>query len=66
MDKSLLLKGMILGMKQEGANFVKVEEPFIYFDVKIGSDIDDKEKLIKAKLAFYEAFGLGLKIRKIE
>ncbi|HEX4875644.1 MAG TPA: hypothetical protein VFV31_03170 [Chitinophagaceae bacterium] len=65
MDKKLLAKGMIKGMEDMGATFVKSDNFDVYFDVKIGSEIDDETKLKRAKEVFMKSFGLGLKIRRV-
>ena len=65
MENSTTLKGMILGMEQMGAKFVKNDGFHLFFDVPIGTDIDDESKLKKAKQAFTELFSVGLKIRRI-
>jgi hypothetical protein len=59
------LKGMILGMENMGAKFVKTDGFDVYFDIAKGSDIDDDEKLKRAKQAFTKMFGLGLKVRRL-
>ena len=65
MDTKLLIKGMIKGMEDMGATFVKSDYFDVYFNIKKGSEIDDDTKLKKAKDAFMKSFGLGLRVRRI-
>jgi hypothetical protein len=65
MSNSTTLKGMILGMENMGAMFVKTDGFNLYFDIPKGSHIDDDDKLKRAKEAFTKMFGLGLKVRRI-
>jgi hypothetical protein len=65
MSYSTTLKGMISGMENMGAMFVKTDGFNLYFDIPKGSHIDDGDKLKRAKEAFTEMFGLGLKVRRI-
>ena len=66
MEDLILLKGTILGMENMGAKFVKNDGCFVYFDIPKGSEIDDNEKLKRAKQPFKELFGLGLKVRIVD
>ena len=61
-----LLNGMIIGMKDMGATYVKSDYLYLYFDVKEGSEIDDKVKLKRAKEAFWAAVGMDIKIRRVK
>ena len=65
MDNKILIKGMVKGMEDMGAIFVKVDNFDVYFNVNIGSEIDNESKLKRAKEAFMKLFGLGLKIRRV-
>jgi len=65
MNKKLLLKGMIKGMEDMGASFVKVDDFDFFFNIKIGSEIDNDEKLKKARDSFMKSFGMGIKVRRI-
>ncbi len=65
MDKDLIFKGMIKGMKDRGATFLKTDSQNVYFNVKVGSEIDDADKLKRAKDAFMKTFGLGIKVNKV-
>lgn len=65
MDGLTTLKGMILGMENMGAKFVKTDGFDVFFDIPKGSDIDDDAKLKRAKQAFTKMFGLGLKVRRL-
>jgi hypothetical protein len=62
----LAIKGMILGMEKLGAKLVKSDQEFVFFDVIIGSEIDDEKKLKNAKSAFQSILGLGIKIRRVK
>lgn len=64
-DNKIMLKGMIKGMEDMGATFVKSDYFDIFFNIKIGSKIDDDTKLKRAKNAFMKSFGIGLKIKRI-
>jgi hypothetical protein len=64
-DNKIMLKGMIKGMQDMGATFVKSDDFDIFFNIKIGSKIDDDTKLKRAKNAFMKSFGIGLKIKRI-
>lgn len=66
MGNSILLRGMITGMKSMGAEYVKVDNNHFYFNVTKNSEIDNDDKLIRAKEAFKKTFGLGLKIKRID
>lgn len=57
-------KALIKQMQEDGATFIKSDYFDAFFDVEIGSNIDDNEKLKIAKLYIRKYFGLGLKIRK--
>jgi len=65
MENLTTLKGMILGMENMGAKFVKTDGFDVFFNIPKDSDIDDDEKLKRAKQAFTKMFGLGLKVRRI-
>ena len=45
--------------------FIKVDHFDFFFEIKKGSEIDNEEKLKRAKNAFFSQFGLGLKIRRV-
>lgn len=60
-----MFNGIVLGMKGMGATLVKVDKTHLFFDIKIGSDIDDKEKLERVRDLVQTEFGLGIKIKKI-
>lgn len=66
MDTKTLLKAMIDAIEQMGGQFVKVDHFDFYFNIVIGSQIDDEVKLKRTKDALMKSFGLGLKIRKIK
>ena len=53
-------------MNELGAKFVKTDGFDIYFDVKIGSEMDDQNKLIKARDILKNEFFLTLKIKKVK
>jgi hypothetical protein len=59
------LKGMILGMENLGAKFVKIDGFDVFFNIPKGSEIDDDAKLKRAKQGFKKMFGLGLKVRRL-
>lgn len=65
MDDLTTLKGMILGMENMGAKFVKTDGFDVFFDIPKGSDIDDDDKLKRAKRVFTQALGLGLRVRRV-
>ena len=65
MNNLTTLNGMILGMVEMGAKFVKIDKFHVFFDIPMGSDIDNDEKLKRSKHAFTKMFGLGLKINRI-
>lgn len=65
MDNKLLLKGMVKGFEDMGGKFIKVDHFDFFFEIKKGSEIDNEEKLKRAKNAFFIQFGLGLKIRRV-
>ena len=58
------LKGMILGMEQMGAKYIKTDGVHLYFELQKENKFDD-EKLKRAKDAFLSAFRLGLKVRRL-
>jgi len=60
-----VLRGMILGMENMGAQFVKTDGLHVFFTIPKGSAIDNDAKLIRAKKAFTKMLGLGLKVRRI-
>ena len=66
MNNLTTLRGMIKGMEQMGAIFIKTDGFDVFFNIQECSDIDDVEKLKRAKQAFTEMFGLGLKVRRIK
>ena len=64
MENFILLKGMIKGMEEMGATYIKTDGTHLYFEIPRGCQIDNEEYLKIAKETFFSAFGLGLKIRK--
>ena len=62
MEKQVVLNGLILGMKQCGAVFVKQTETEIYFNISKESTINSKERIDRAKNAFKQMLKLELKI----
>ena len=65
MSNLTILQGMIKGMEDMGAKFVKTDGIDMFFDVPKGSYIDDAEKLKSAKEAFTKMFGLELRVRMV-
>lgn len=65
MDTLTTLKGMIIGMEQTGAKFIKTDGFDVFFDIPKNSDIDDDIKLKRAKEAFTKILGFGLKVRRV-
>lgn len=65
MDTLTTLKGMIMGLEQMGAKFVKTDGFHVFFDIPKNSDIDDDVKLKRAKEAFEKMLCVGLKIRRV-
>lgn len=65
MNDLTTLKGMILGMENMGAKFIKNDGFYVFFNIPKGSDIDNDAKLKRAKQAFTKMFGLGLKVRRV-
>lgn len=63
MSNSTILSGMIIAMENMGAKFIKMDDSYVYFDIKKDSEIDDKEHINRAKNAFNKMFGVELKIR---
>lgn len=64
MENFLLLKGMIQGMEEMGATFIKTDGSHLYFEIPKGGQLDNEAGLKRAKDAFVERFNLGIKIRK--
>jgi hypothetical protein len=64
MNRQFVIKGMIYGMRDMGAKFIKSDRDSVYFDVTKGSEIDDNSRLQIAK-EMWERYGYKLKIRKI-
>ena len=56
---------MVKGFEDMGGKFIKVDHFDFFFEIKKGSEIDNDEKLKRAKNAFFSQFGLGLKIRRV-
>ena len=54
-----------MGIEQMGGQYIKTDGIDLFFNIKIGSDIDDDVKLKRAKDAFFKMFGLGLRIRRV-
>ena len=65
MSDSITLKGMIIGMENMGARFVKTDGFDVFFYIPKGTEIDDDIKLKRSKKAFTSMFGLGLRIRRV-
>jgi hypothetical protein len=61
-----ILKGLIFGMEQLGAVFIKIEGDSVYFDIPSNTSINDPEKLKRSKLAFKELAGLTLKVKYLK
>tara|TARA_R110002020_G_scaffold40164_2_gene118902 strand:+ start:204 stop:410 length:207 start_codon:yes stop_codon:yes gene_type:complete len=66
LDKPQLFKGMIIGIEEMGAKLIKYDLLDLFFEVKIGSQIDDQERLKRSKDAFLKTFGLGMKIKRVK
>ena len=49
-----------------GARLRKVDMNYCYWDIKIGSKIDDKEALKKGEKVFISQFGLAFRIKKVK
>ena len=62
MEKQVVLNGLILGMEQCGAVFVKQTETEIHFNISKESTINSKERIDRAKNAFKQMLNLELKI----
>ena len=64
MEKQVVLNGLILGMEQCGAVFVKQTETEIHFNIPVPeeSTINSKERIDRAKNAFKQMLNLELKI----
>jgi len=65
MSNSTTLKGMIKGMEMMGAKYVKTDGFDLFFNIPKNSEIDDDDKLKRAKEAFTQMFGLGLRVRRV-
>jgi len=65
MDNNLIANGMVKGMEMMGAKFIKSNSNYLFFDIKIGSEIDNQEKLKNAKDAFVKILGVSIKVRKV-
>jgi len=65
MNNITTLKGMIKGMEMMGAEYVKTDGSYLFFNIYINSELDDNDKLKRAKEAFTKMFGLGLRVRRI-
>jgi hypothetical protein len=65
-QSDVIFIGIIKGMNQLGATFVKNDESYFYFDVKKGSEIDNKERLLRAKNILMKKYGMGLKVKRID
>jgi hypothetical protein len=65
MNKYLILYGMKQGMENLGARFVKIEGDKVFFDIPKGSEIDNDERIGRAKLAF-NRYSIRLMIRMTE
>lgn len=59
------LSYIIQGAKDNGADYVKIDDVNIYFTIKIGSFIDTEEYLRRFRDLLLEKFDLILKIKKI-
>ena len=64
-DMATLLKGCITGMVNMGAEYVSCDGFDICFNIPICSELDDIEKLRRARDLFFKQFGLVLKVKKI-
>ena len=64
--RETMFKGMLIGMKNSGAELVKTSSTHLYFTVKKGSILDNDDSMQRAKEAFYKLFQLGVKIKKID
>lgn len=65
MNNSLTtFKGICHGMELSGGKFIKVDETHVYFEIKKGSLLDDKEGMQNA-LKIFKHYGWGLKIKKV-
>ena len=61
---SMMAQGIIIGMADMGAKFVKVDATHIFFDVTKGSEIDDNDKLLRANELIMSVTGLKMKIKR--
>ncbi len=60
MKKEIVLKGMIKGMEDMGAIFLKYDDQSIYFAIPEGCEMDNIKKISIAKQAFEKVFELNL------
>jgi len=58
-----LFKGMILGMEKMGAKYIKYDGIDIFFEIPEKSEINDIEKLRRARDAFQRKFAITLKVK---
>jgi len=58
-----LYDGMIMGMEQMGAKFVKFDGIDIFFEIPEKSEINDIKKLRRARDAWMKTFCITLKVR---
>ena len=58
-----LYDGMVLGMEQMGAKFVKFDGIDIFFEIPESSELNDIEKLRRARDAWKKTFLITLKVR---
>lgn len=62
---NVTLRGLVSGMEDEGAKFIKLERDSIHFEIPKNGILDNKEKLQLASWAFEELLSLKLRIKKV-
>jgi hypothetical protein len=65
-DKATFLKGFITGMIDMGAEYVSCDGFDICFNIPTNSEINDIEKLRRARDVFFKQFALTFKIKRIK
>lgn len=60
-----IIQAMISVMEEKGAQFVKIDEGAVYYNIVEGTEIDNPEMLGRAKAGLIVMCGLTLKVKRI-
>jgi hypothetical protein len=60
-----VLKGIIIGLENMGAKFIKIDETHMFIEIIKEGELDDEDKLSRTKTILTKMFNLGLKVKRV-